>query len=41
MQIRFTNTYDLNLSTENPNLKNLLNSFDLESLIKIIINKFL
>ena len=26
---------DFNLSTENPNLKNLLNSFDLESLIKI------
>ena len=26
---------DFNLSTENPNFKNLLNSFDLESLIKI------
>ena len=26
---------DFNLSTENPNFKNLLNSFDLESIIKI------
>ena len=26
---------DFNLSTENPNFKNLLNSFDLESLIKM------
>ena len=26
---------DFNLSTENPNFKNLLNSFDLESLIKL------
>ena len=26
---------DFNLSTESPNFKNLINSFDLESLIKI------
>ena len=34
----FSSSYllgDFNLSTENPNFKNLLNSFDLESLIKI------
>ena len=31
----FNSSYDLNLSTENPNFKNLLNSFNLENLIKI------
>ena len=31
----FLSLSDLNLSTENPNFKNLLNSFDLEGLMKI------